>query len=69
MFLGPCCQVLTSAGRWNDEALADTFFLSLSEGIWDRLTPVDIPASFERLVELAIKGHKHLQVRVASTCK
>lgn len=48
-------RTLAAESSWNDEALADMFYLSLSEDIKDRLATVDLPASFEALVELAIK--------------
>lgn len=41
---------LAAKSRWNYKALADTFFLSLTEEIKDRLTTVDLPSSFDSLV-------------------
>lgn len=55
--------ILAAESQWNGEALADTFFLRFSEDITDRLTMVDLPTSFEALVELAIKVDNRLQER------
>uniref|UniRef100_A0A3B4X3N1 Trichohyalin-plectin-homology domain-containing protein n=1 Tax=Seriola lalandi dorsalis TaxID=1841481 RepID=A0A3B4X3N1_SERLL len=43
--------------------LQTLFFLSLSEDMKDRLTMVDLPTSFEGLVELAIKIDNRMQER------
>lgn len=56
-------RTLAAESKWNDEALVDTFWMSLSEDIKDRLTMVDLPKTFEDLVDLAIKIDNRLQER------
>lgn len=46
---------LAAESHCNDEVLADMFYISLSEGIKDWLAKVDLPTSFEVLVELTIE--------------
>lgn len=55
----PILLVSSENHTWN-EALADTFYLRFSEEIKDRLSIVDLPLSFEALVEFAIQINKRL---------
>lgn len=52
---------LAGESQWIDEALANTFFLTLSDGIKDRLIQVDVPTCFIAPVELSINVDHRLQ--------
>lgn len=51
---------LAAENRWNNEALVDTFYLSLSEEIKNKLATVNLPSTFETLLELAIEVENQL---------
>lgn len=52
---------LAIESHWNGEALVDTFYISLSEEIKDRLASVNLPSSFKVVEELAVKVNNQLQ--------
>lgn len=54
-------HTLATERQRNDEALADTFFLSLSEEIKDRLAAINLPTISEKLVDLAGKVTNRMQ--------
>lgn len=49
----------TESSPFSDEALTETFYLSLSSDM-DILATVNLPSSFKALVEVAIKGNNWL---------
>lgn len=53
---------LAAESQQNNEALANMFYLSLSEEIKDRLATINLLSSFEDLLELVIKVDNHLQL-------
>lgn len=60
------CFARWQQGSWvKDDAFTHTFYLSLSEHVKDKLSwtvrTVDLPLSFEALVELAIKVDNRMQ--------
>lgn len=54
-------HTLATERQRNDEALADTFFLSLSEEIKDRLAAINLPTISENLLDLAVKVNNLIQ--------
>lgn len=61
--------IQTGSAHWwlNEEALAYTFFLSLSEEIKKRLATVNFPSSFEALVKLVVDVDNLLQEQLCGS--
>ena len=56
-------RTLAASCGWNNEAIYDAFLSGLSESLKDELASRELPATFDELVDLAIRLDNRLRLR------